>query len=121
MPAAMSPRSSAASTSGQVRALASTGTERTLANVPTTREAGMPKFEVLGWNALFAPAGTPLEVISFLNREIVDAVAQPDFQKRVTELGGIPKSSTPAELAQLLASDIAKWRAVIDQAGIERK
>ena len=107
--------------SGQVRAIASTGTERTLANVPTTREAGMPKFEVLGWNALFAPAGTPLEVISFLNREIVDAVAQPDFQKRVTELGGIPKSSTPAELAQLLASDIAKWRAVIDQAGIERK
>lgn len=107
--------------SGQVRAIVSSGTERTLADVPTARERGMPKFEVLGWNALFAPAGTPPEVTAFLNREITQAVALPDFHKRVTELGGIPKSSTPAELAQLLASDIAKWRAVIDQAGIERK
>lgn len=106
---------------GQVRAIISSGTERTLATVPTARETGMPKFEVLGWNALFAPARTPPEVIAFLNKQIVDVVALPDFRKRVTELGGIPQSSTPAELAKLLTSDIAKWREVIDQAGIERK
>ena len=107
--------------SGQVRAIISSGTERTLATVPTARESGMPKFEVLGWNALFAPTGTPPDVIAFLNRQITEVVALPDFRQRVTELGGIAQSSTPAELAQLLASDIAKWRAVIDQAGIERK
>ncbi len=107
--------------SGQVRAIVSSGTERTLANVPTARESGMPKFEVLGWNALFAPARTPPAVIEFLNKQIVDVVALPDFRKRVTELGGIPASSTPAELAELLAKDIAKWRAVVDEAGIERQ
>jgi tripartite-type tricarboxylate transporter receptor subunit TctC len=107
--------------SGQLRVIVSSGTERTLADVPTAREAGMPKFEVLGWNALFAPAGTPPEVIAFLNKQITEVVALPDFGKRVTELGGIPQASTPAELAQLLESDIAKWRAVVDQAGIERK
>ena len=107
--------------SGQVRAIVSTGTQRTLPNVPTARESGMPKFEVIGWNALFAPAGTPSEVIEYLNEQIRAVVALPDFRKRITELGGIPQSSTPAELAQLLASDIAKWRTVVDQAGIERK
>jgi tripartite-type tricarboxylate transporter receptor subunit TctC len=60
-------------------------------------------------------------VIAFLNKEITEVVAAPDFRKRVTELGGIPESSTPADLAQLLESDIAKWRAVVDEAGIERK
>lgn len=107
--------------SGQIRAIVSSGTERTLANVPTARESGLPKFEVVGWNALFAPAGTPTDVIKFLNKQITDIVALPDFRRRVTELGGTPSSSSPAELAQLLASDIAKWRAVVDEAGIERK
>ena len=111
----------AAIDAGQIRPIASSGTARTLANVPTARESGLPKFEVVGWNALFAPAGTPDDVIAFLNQEIRDVVALPDFRKRVTELGGIPDSSTPAELADLLAKDIAKWRAVVDEAGIERK
>jgi tripartite-type tricarboxylate transporter receptor subunit TctC len=111
----------AAIDSGQVRAIASSGTERSLPDVPTAHESGMPKFEVVGWNALFAPAGTSAEIIEFLNKEIREAVALPDFRKRVGELGGAPQSSSAAELAQLLTSDIAKWRAVVDQAGIERK
>jgi putative tricarboxylic transport membrane protein len=106
---------------GQLRAIVSSGTARTLADVPTAREAGLPKFEVLGWNALFAPAGTPREVIALLNKEITEVVATEDFRTRITELGGIPESSTPAALAQLLERDIAKWRAVVDEAGIERK
>jgi tripartite-type tricarboxylate transporter receptor subunit TctC len=107
--------------SGQVRAIVSTGTERTLPKVPTARESGMPKFEVLGWNALFAPARTPPDVIDFLNKQIAAVIALPDFRKRVAELGGIPQSSTPAELAELLTTDIIKWRAVVKEAGIERK
>ncbi len=106
---------------GQVRAVASSGTARTLPNVPTSREAGIPGFEVVGWNALFAPAGTPPEVIAQLHQAIGEVVAMPDFQKRVVELGGIPQASTPAELAERLRTDIKKWNAIIDQAGIERK
>ena len=56
---------------GQVRPIVSTGTHRSLPNVPTSRESGMPQFEMLGWNALFAPAGTPPEVIACLNKEIM--------------------------------------------------
>jgi tripartite-type tricarboxylate transporter receptor subunit TctC len=106
---------------GQVRPIVSSGTERSLPNVPTARESGMPKFEVVGWNALFAPAGTPSGVIEYLNKQITEVIALPDFRKRVEELGGSPRSSTPADLAHLLETDIAKWRAVVDEAGIERK
>jgi tripartite-type tricarboxylate transporter receptor subunit TctC len=106
---------------GQIRPIASSGTARTLPNVPTSREAGMPAFEVVGWNALFAPAGTPPEVIAQLHKAIGDVVAMPDFRKRVVELGGIPQASTAEELAERLRTDIKKWNAIIDQAGIERK
>ena len=106
---------------GQIRPIVSSGTMRTLPNVPTSREAGLPGFEVVGWNALFAPAGTPPEVIAILHKAIGDVVAMPEFRRRVTELGGIPRSSTPAELADRLQADIKKWNAIIDQAGVERK
>jgi tripartite-type tricarboxylate transporter receptor subunit TctC len=106
---------------GQVRAIASSGAERTLPNVPTAREAGVPGFEVIGWNALFAPAGTPQDVVAKLNKAIGEVVEMPDFRKRVVELGGVPQASTPAELADRLVTDIKKWNAIIDQAGVERK
>jgi tripartite-type tricarboxylate transporter receptor subunit TctC len=106
---------------GQVRAVVSSGTERTLKDVPTSREAGVPGFEVVGWNALFAPAGTPPEAIAVLHKAIGDVVAMPDFRKRVVELGGTPQASTAEELAARLRTDIKKWNAIIDQAGIERK
>ena len=106
---------------GQIRPIVSSGTARTLPNVPTSREAGLPGFQVVGWNALFAPAGTPPEVIDYMNKAIADVVAMPSFRSRVVELGGIPKASTPAELAEQLRLDIKKWNEIIDQAGIERK
>lgn len=106
---------------GQLRPIISSGTTRSLPNVPTAAESGMPKFEVVGWNALFAPAGTPPEVISRLNKEIVEIVAMPDMRKRVAELGGQARSSTPEALAEHLKNDIAKWRMVVQQAGLERQ
>jgi putative tricarboxylic transport membrane protein len=106
---------------GQVRPIVSSGTTRSLPNVPTAAESGLPKFEVIGWNALFAPAGTPPEVIARLNKEIVETVAMPEVRKRMAELGGEARGSTPEALAQHLKNDIAKWRMVVEQAGIERQ
>jgi tripartite-type tricarboxylate transporter receptor subunit TctC len=107
--------------SGAVRPFVSTGKARSLPNVPTGAESGLPQFEMLGWNALFAPAGTPPEVIARLNKEIVEITAMPEMQKQMAELGGQARGSTPEELAELLKNDIAKWKMVVERAGIERQ
>jgi tripartite-type tricarboxylate transporter receptor subunit TctC len=88
--------------------------------VPTLREEGVAA-EVVGWNALVAPAQTPKEVISLLNRHVQTIVAQPDFRQRLLELGTEARASTPQELGARLSADIEKWAAVIKQAGIEPK
>jgi len=106
---------------GQVRPIVSSGTTRSLPNVPTAAESGLPKFEVIGWNALFAPAGTPPEAIARLNKEIVEIVAMPEVRKRIAELGGEARGSTPRRSPSNLKNDIAKWRMVVAQAGIERQ
>jgi tripartite-type tricarboxylate transporter receptor subunit TctC len=104
---------------GQIRAIAATGETRSpmQPNVPTLRELGIAA-EVVGWNALVAPAQTPPEIITALNRHIAAIVAMPDFRQRLIDLGTEAKASTPAELGARLAVDIDKWAAVIKQAGI---
>src|SRR5262249_23294482 len=64
--------------SGELRAIATSGMTRSLPNVPTVRESGLPGYEVVGWNALFAPAGTPADIVGKLNKEITEIVALPD-------------------------------------------
>jgi putative tricarboxylic transport membrane protein len=105
---------------GQIRAVASTGETRSpmQPNVPTLRELGIAA-EVVGWNALVAPAQTPKEIIATLNRHITEIVALPDFRQRLVDLGTEAKASTPGELGARLAADIDKWAAVIKQAGLE--
>jgi tripartite-type tricarboxylate transporter receptor subunit TctC len=107
---------------GRVRPIAATGEARSpmLPNVPTLRESGVPA-EVVGWNALVAPAQTPKDIIALLNRHLQAIVARPDFRQRLLELGTEARASTPAELGARLSSDIEKWAAVIKQAGIEAR
>ena len=105
----------------QIRAIASSGPTRSLPDVPTVQEAGVPGYEVLGWNALFAPAGTPPAVVEFLNKEIVAIGNMPDVKAKIKELGGEARPSTPQEIGDRLKADIAKWAKVIDDAGIEKK
>jgi len=76
---------------------------------------------VVSWNALFAPAGTPPEIVGTLNAALRDILADPDVKKRLLELGIEPKASTPREIYDRLKSDIGKWRAVIEKAGIEKQ
>jgi tripartite-type tricarboxylate transporter receptor subunit TctC len=92
-----------------------------LPNVPTVAQAGVPAYAVTGWNALAAPAGTPREVVAALNRHINTVVAQPDFKAKLLDLGTLAYAGAPEELGRQLASDIAKWREVIENAGIQKQ
>jgi tripartite-type tricarboxylate transporter receptor subunit TctC len=106
---------------GRIMPIAATGHERSawLPNVPTVRESGIPGYEVTGWNAVFAPAGTPPAVIQVLNRQINEVMLLPDIRKRFQDLGTEARGSTPAEMGTILSGDVGKWAAVIKQAGIK--
>lgn len=107
----------------KLRVLASSGPVRSpvTPDLVTVDESGLKGFEVISWNALFAPAGTPKEVIAVLNKAVTEVMAMPDVKKRQLDLGIEAKSSTPQELGERLKTDIAKWTAVIDKAGIEKQ
>jgi tripartite-type tricarboxylate transporter receptor subunit TctC len=108
-------------TSGALRALAVTGPRRNAAlpDVPTAIEQGVTGYDVESWNGLAAPAGTPPAVIDRLQRTVQDALARPEVSQRLIELGVRPQASTPAQLRDLLAGEITRWRNVIEAAKIE--
>jgi tripartite-type tricarboxylate transporter receptor subunit TctC len=91
-----------------------------LPSVPTTKEAGLPEFQVSAWNAIFAPKGTPKDVVAKLNDALVKALDDPNTRKRLLELGGdIPdrQGRTPEALAKLVQSEVARWATVFKQMG----
>ena len=104
----------------QVRAIASSGSKHSpqQGDVPTLRESGIDA-AVDGWNSLVAPAGTPPDIIAFLNREVRAIINDPDFRKRMIELGGEPVTGSPEELDARLKSDIAMWADVVKKAGLQ--
>jgi tripartite-type tricarboxylate transporter receptor subunit TctC len=104
----------------QIRSIAVTGRERNpgLPNVPTLREVGVEHYDVTGWNALYAPAGTPPAVIDKLHAAVVKATAADSVKQRFATLGTIARSVTPAEMAAIFEADRKKWAAVIERAGI---
>ena len=107
---------------GDLRLLATAGERRSplTPQTPTSGEAGVPGYTLTSWNALFAKAGTPTDVIVRLNRAVQEAVASPDLQRRMSELGIEPRSGPPGEIAARLRSDVVKWTAVIESAHIPR-
>lgn len=106
-----------------VAAVASSGSVRTtfMPDVPTVKEAGGGDFEARSWNAIFAPKGTPPEIINTLNAALREILDQPELKKRALELGIEAKASSPEEILGRLKDDIGKWAAVIDRAGIEKQ
>jgi tripartite-type tricarboxylate transporter receptor subunit TctC len=108
---------------GRLKPLASTATKSFgyLPDLPTVQQAGVAGYEVSGWNALAAPAGTPPEVIAILNRHVNTVIAQPDFKAKLLEAGTLAYAGKPEELGKQLADDIAKWKAVIEKAGIPQQ
>jgi tripartite-type tricarboxylate transporter receptor subunit TctC len=107
----------------KIRAVASTGTKRSpfLPDVPTAAEAGVAGYEVTSWNGLFAPMGTPADIINLLNKTIHEMVAIPEVKQKYADLGIEAKASTPEEILARLNDDIAKWAKVIERAGIEKQ
>jgi tripartite-type tricarboxylate transporter receptor subunit TctC len=85
------------------------------------QEAGVPGYDVTGWNALSAPAGTPPEVLALLNRHMNTVVAMPDVKKRLLDMGTEAHAGSQEELRNRLNADIAKWAAVIRQAGVPQQ
>jgi tripartite-type tricarboxylate transporter receptor subunit TctC len=107
----------------KIRALASSGAVRSEStpDLATARESGVADYDVVSWNALFAPAGTPPEIIRTLNSALQDILADADVKKRLLELGISAKASTPQEISARLKSDIDKWQKVIEKAGIQKQ
>jgi tripartite-type tricarboxylate transporter receptor subunit TctC len=105
------------------RALASSGPMRSESTpeIATVQEGGVANYEVVSWNALFAPAGTPPEIVNRLNGALQDILADADVKKRLLELGIVAKAGTPQEISARLKSDIDKWQKVIEKAGIQRQ
>ena len=105
---------------GKVRALAVTGEKRIpiVPDLPTVAESGLAGYAVTSWFGLLAPAGTPPEVLARLNTETVRAMRAPDMKDRLAAEGADPMPGTAAEFAALLKSEIAKWAAVVKQAGL---
>jgi tripartite-type tricarboxylate transporter receptor subunit TctC len=114
------PNVSAPLQSGDARALAVAASKRmtALPDVPTVAEAGIKNYEASGWLALLAPHGTPKPIIARLNEELVAAVNDPSVTAKIIEQGAEGVSTTPEKLAKFIASESAKWRAIIVKAGI---
>jgi tripartite-type tricarboxylate transporter receptor subunit TctC len=108
---------------GKFRALASSGSVRSEStpDLATVQESGVANYDVVSWNALFAPARTPPEIVKTLNRALQDILADADLKKRLIALGIDARASTPEEIAGRLKSDIDKWRQVIEKAKIPRQ
>jgi tripartite-type tricarboxylate transporter receptor subunit TctC len=105
---------------GNVRAIAVT-TERRLAalpDVPTIAELGFPAYEINSWQGLWAPAGTPKEIVARISDEAVAMLGTADVRRRITHEGADPVGSTPEQFAERVKSEIAKWAKVAREAGI---
>jgi tripartite-type tricarboxylate transporter receptor subunit TctC len=97
-------------------AVATPARNPSLPDVPTTAEAGLPAFQAQAWNAIFAPKGTPADVVAKLNEAVAKALDDEGVRKRLLDLGSvIPAAAdrTPTALGKLVNSEIAKWTPVL--------
>ena len=104
---------------GRLRALAVTSAKRSVASpdILTVAEAALPGYESISWLGVFAPTGTPREIIAVLNTEIVKILQQPDVKQRLLEQGGEPIGNTQEQFTAVLKSDIAKYAKIMRESG----
>jgi tripartite-type tricarboxylate transporter receptor subunit TctC len=105
---------------GKVRALAVSTPARmpALPQVPTIAESGVAGFSFSIWGGLFAPAKTPPEIINLLNREINKIIRDPATRTQLEQQGAIIKANTPAEFADFVRKETAKYDQIIKQTGV---
>ena len=106
---------------GKVKGIAVTSAKRSRSapEFPTIAESGIPGYELYEWNALFAPAGTPAEIIARLNADFGKVLAAADVQEKLFEFGAEPTSSTAEQLQSHVVREMAKWDKVVKAMGIK--
>jgi tripartite-type tricarboxylate transporter receptor subunit TctC len=92
----------------------------TLPNVPTSKEAGFPNFQMSIWYGMFAPAGTPREVISRLHREVAKALDDPALRQHMSNAGMDPWLGTPEDMGSLVRNETNRYAKIIQSAGIRK-
>jgi tripartite-type tricarboxylate transporter receptor subunit TctC len=100
-------------------ALATPDRAPSAADVPTTKEAGMPQLEAENWYGMVAPAKTPAEVVAALNKAAIEAMKDPDVVSKLSSQGAILVGDTPEHFRSFIASETEKWAKVIKDAGVE--
>lgn len=107
--------------SGRLRVLASTGERRSIlaSDIPTFREAGMAEMDIESWLAVFAPAGTPKDIIARLNGELNAIMQLPQLRETLAKYGMSAYIGAPEELGALVKEELIRWQRVVKQAGIK--
>ena len=107
--------------SGRLRSLAVSGLKRSplVPDLPTLDEAALKGYEIVGWNGLFVPSGTPRQIVTRLHGDIAKALAQPDVKERLATMGAEPVGNTPEEFRAFVKAEIVKWAKVVKAAGLK--
>jgi tripartite-type tricarboxylate transporter receptor subunit TctC len=105
---------------GNLRALAITSPQRSrlAPDLPTMAEAGVPGYEMSGWNGIFAVKGTPPEIVLKLHFEVAKVLRTPEVRQELAALGAEPVGDTPEEFGAFLRADMARWGKIIQERGI---
>lgn len=106
---------------GKLRALAVTSAKRSPAapDVPTMAEAGVPGYEATSWFGILAPAGTPKDIVTKLNKEIARILAMPEIKEKLSAQGAEPVGNTPEQFAAHIKAEIKKWEGVVKASGAQ--
>ena len=106
---------------GQLRPLAMTTIQRStlMPDLPTVAESGVPDYDMSGWIALYAPAGTPKAVVARLNAEVTKVLQLPDVRQRFLDLGADPSPLPVADFTTWAHQEVAKWTRLVKEAGIQ--
>jgi tripartite-type tricarboxylate transporter receptor subunit TctC len=108
---------------GALKAIAVTSPQRypALPDVPTMAESGLPDYQVMSWYGLSFPAGTPRPIVDKMNKALHEVLARDDIKKQMIAVGATAATSSPEELHRHIVSEIAKWSAVREKAGIAQQ
>ena len=104
---------------GKLRGLAVTSAKRfpSAPEVPTVAESGLPGYEAVAWYGVFAPDGTPREIVTRLNTEIVRIVRSPEVRELFLKQGAESYATSPEEFTRVVQRDVAKWAKVVKASG----
>ena len=107
--------------SGKLRALAITSAERSplAPDVPTMAEAGVPGYEMVGWNGIFVAKGTPSEIVAKLSAELTKVLRLPDVKEQMAALGAVPGGDSPQAFGAFVNAESMRWGKIIKEKGIK--